>query len=100
VLLISDLSQTLWQQDPVTGRKQRVVSYTMPLSQSLGPKTTQVTENHVSSVWNSDFYGRDIIFFVWDILTSWACGWWHYVMLQVETFFEEHTTFIIRIEGG
>jgi len=43
----TDLSDSLWQQDPQTGTKQRVINYTMPLSQSLGPKTTQVTETQV-----------------------------------------------------
>jgi len=71
-VLISDLSHTLWQQDPQTGTKQRVVNFTMPLSQSLGPKTSQVTETQVSSVWNSDIYGREMICFAWDISTSWG----------------------------
>jgi len=43
----TDLSHTLWQEDPQTGTKRRVINYTMPLSQSLGPKTTQVTETQV-----------------------------------------------------
>jgi hypothetical protein len=43
----TDISQTLWQQDPQTGTKQRVVNFTIPLSQSLGPKTSQVTETQI-----------------------------------------------------
>ncbi|XP_021923999.1 GRAM domain-containing protein 1B-like isoform X2 [Zootermopsis nevadensis] len=43
----SDISHTPWQQDSETGTKQRVVTLTMPLSQSVGPKTTQVTEKQV-----------------------------------------------------
>ncbi|KAJ9582476.1 hypothetical protein L9F63_003169, partial [Diploptera punctata] len=40
----SDLAMTSWQQDSQTGNKQRVVTLTMPLNQSVGPKSTQVTE--------------------------------------------------------
>lgn len=47
-MCITDISHTPWQQDSETGTKQRVVTLTMPLSQSVGPKTTQVTEKQVS----------------------------------------------------
>ncbi|KAJ9588882.1 hypothetical protein L9F63_017822 [Diploptera punctata] len=40
----SYLAMTSWQQDSQTGNKQRVVTLTMPLNQSVGPKSTQVTE--------------------------------------------------------
>ncbi|XP_069702511.1 protein Aster-B-like isoform X3 [Periplaneta americana] len=43
----SDISHTPWQQDSQTGIKQRVVNLTMPLNQSVGPKSTQVTETQV-----------------------------------------------------
>ncbi|XP_033610597.1 protein Aster-B isoform X4 [Cryptotermes secundus] len=43
----TDMSHTAWQQDPQSGTKQRVVNYTIPLSQSVGPKSSQVTETQV-----------------------------------------------------
>lgn len=43
----TDMSHTAWQQDPQSGTKQRVVNYTMALSQSVGPKSSQVTETQV-----------------------------------------------------
>jgi hypothetical protein len=67
---IADLSHTSWQQDPQTGTKQRVVNFTMPLNQSLGPKSSQVTETQVSSTWHSDIYGGEMIYHAWDISTS------------------------------
>ena len=48
ICLLTDLAMTSWQQDSQSGRKQRVVTLTMPLSQSVGPKSTQVTETQVS----------------------------------------------------
>jgi hypothetical protein len=46
-MCVTDMSHTSWQQDPRTGIKQRVVTSTMPLSQSVGPKSTRVTETQV-----------------------------------------------------
>lgn len=42
-----DILQSPWQIDPETGQKVRQVSLTLSLSQSMGPKTAQVTENMV-----------------------------------------------------
>nr|CAD7429398.1 unnamed protein product [Timema monikensis] len=36
-----------WQQSPDSGLKQRVVTLTMPLSQSVGPKSTHVCETQI-----------------------------------------------------
>lgn len=52
ILYITDMSHTAWQQDPQSGTKQRVVNYTMPLSQSVGPKSSQVTETQVRCLLN------------------------------------------------
>nr|CAD7456239.1 unnamed protein product [Timema tahoe] len=40
----SDMNLSPWQQSPDSGLKQRVVTLTMPLSQSVGPKSTHVCE--------------------------------------------------------
>ncbi|XP_025601796.2 protein Aster-B-like [Athalia rosae] len=40
----TDLVQSAWTQNSQTGEKSRTVSFTVSLSQSVGPKTTQVTE--------------------------------------------------------
>nr|CAD7604613.1 unnamed protein product [Timema genevievae] len=39
-----DMNLSPWQQSPDSGLKQRVVTLTMPLSQSVGPKSTHVCE--------------------------------------------------------
>nr|CAD7410458.1 unnamed protein product [Timema poppensis] len=44
----SDMNLSPWQQSPDTGLKQRVVTLTMPLSQSVGPKSTHVCETQTS----------------------------------------------------
>jgi hypothetical protein len=51
-MYVADMSHTAWQQDPQSGRKQRVVNYTMALSQAVGPKTSQVTETQVRCLLN------------------------------------------------
>ncbi|XP_063225592.1 protein Aster-B-like isoform X2 [Bacillus rossius redtenbacheri] len=43
----SDINMSPWQPNPETGLKQRVVSLTMPLNQSVGPKSTSVCETQV-----------------------------------------------------
>ncbi|CAG2055791.1 unnamed protein product [Timema podura] len=42
-----DMNLSPWQQSPDSGLKQRVVTLTMPLSQSVGPKSTHVCETQV-----------------------------------------------------
>nr|CAD7398039.1 unnamed protein product [Timema cristinae] len=43
----SDMNLSPWQQSPDSGLKQRVVTLTMPLSQSVGPKSTHVCETQI-----------------------------------------------------
>lgn len=43
----TDISLNLWEQDSQSGTKQRVVNFTIPLNQSLGPKSSQVTETQI-----------------------------------------------------
>ncbi|XP_046427747.1 protein Aster-B isoform X3 [Neodiprion lecontei] len=43
----TDLVQSAWTQDSQTGQKSRTVSLTISLSQSVGPKSSQVTETQI-----------------------------------------------------
>ncbi|XP_011862780.1 PREDICTED: GRAM domain-containing protein 1B-like isoform X4 [Vollenhovia emeryi] len=43
----TDLVQSAWTQNDETGQKMRTISYTMPLSQAIGPRTCHVTEMQV-----------------------------------------------------
>ncbi|CAH1173491.1 unnamed protein product [Phaedon cochleariae] len=43
----TDLAQTPWTHDPLDGSKSRVVSSTVCLGQTMGPKSAQVTETQV-----------------------------------------------------
>lgn len=43
----SDLVQPSWEQDNNTEQKTRTVCLTLSLSQAVGPKSSQVTENQV-----------------------------------------------------
>lgn len=42
-----DLIQSAWTQNNQTGQKMRTLSYTMSLTQAIGPRTCQVTETQV-----------------------------------------------------
>lgn len=43
----TDLTQTPWTHNPLDNSKSRIVSLTMALGQTMGPKTAQVTETQV-----------------------------------------------------
>ncbi|XP_074033206.1 GRAM domain containing 1B isoform X2 [Leptinotarsa decemlineata] len=43
----TDLTQTPWTHNPLDNSKSRVVNLTVALGQTIGPKTSQVTETHV-----------------------------------------------------
>ncbi|CAH1975809.1 unnamed protein product [Acanthoscelides obtectus] len=43
----TDLTQTPWTQNPMDDSKSRVVSLTMALAQTVGPKSAQVTETQI-----------------------------------------------------
>ena len=43
----SDIVQTPWQQNSQTNQKQRVLNFTVALSNTMGPKTAQVCETQV-----------------------------------------------------
>lgn len=43
----TDLIQSAWTQNNETGQKMRILSYTMSLTQAIGPRTCQVTETQV-----------------------------------------------------
>ena len=43
----SDLTQTAWAHNPVDNNKARTIHLTIPLNQTLGPKSAQVTETQV-----------------------------------------------------
>lgn len=43
----TDLVQSAWTQNNQTGQKMRTISYTMSLTQAIGPRTCQVTETQV-----------------------------------------------------
>lgn len=43
----TDLTQTPWTHNPADNSKSRVVTLTMALNQSIGPKSSQVTECQV-----------------------------------------------------
>jgi hypothetical protein len=77
---IADMSHTSWQLDPQTGAKQRVLNYTMPLNQSFGPRSSQVTETQVSAIWYSQICSREVSYCIWNILTSWAV--WSLTLLK------------------
>jgi len=42
-----DLIQSAWTQNNQTGQKMRTLSYTMSLTQAIGPRSCQVTETQV-----------------------------------------------------
>ncbi|XP_033228649.1 protein Aster-B-like [Belonocnema kinseyi] len=43
----TDLVRSAWTQNPETGEKVRTVTLTMSLTQSVGPRSSQVTENQI-----------------------------------------------------
>ncbi|XP_018305385.1 GRAM domain-containing protein 1B isoform X1 [Mycetomoellerius zeteki] len=43
----TDLIQSAWTQNNQTGQKMRTLSYTMSLTQNIGPRTSQITETQV-----------------------------------------------------
>ncbi|KYN03970.1 GRAM domain-containing protein 1B, partial [Cyphomyrmex costatus] len=43
----TDLLQSAWTQNNQTGQKMRTLSYTMSLTQNIGPRTSQITETQV-----------------------------------------------------
>lgn len=43
----TDLVQCAWSQNNETGQKMRTISYTVTLTQAIGPRTSQLTENQV-----------------------------------------------------
>lgn len=53
----SDLTQTPWTHNPLDNSKSRVVSLTMALGQTMGPKTAQVTETQVLNA-QTNYEGR------------------------------------------
>lgn len=46
----TDLTQTPWTHNPLDNSKSRIVSLTMALGQTMGPKSAQVTETQVTIV--------------------------------------------------
>lgn len=54
----TDLTQTAWSHNGGDGTKIRIVNLTVPLTQTMGPKTSQVTETQVSATtfWKSLLY--------------------------------------------
>lgn len=48
VFIYIDLIQSAWTQNNQTGQKMRTLSYTMSLTQAIGPRTCQVTETQVT----------------------------------------------------
>lgn len=47
VFIHVDLVQSAWTQNNQTNQKMRIISYTMSLTQAIGPRTCQVTETQV-----------------------------------------------------
>ncbi|XP_076277317.1 protein Aster-B [Lasioglossum baleicum] len=58
----TDLVQSSWTQNEQTGQKVRTLSFTIALSQAIGPKTSQITETQIMlpSSRPGQFYGIDV----------------------------------------
>lgn len=47
IFIYVDLIQSAWTQNNQTGQKMRTLSFTVSLTQAIGPRTCQVTETQV-----------------------------------------------------
>lgn len=51
----TDLTQTPWIHNPADNSKSRIITSTLALNQTVGPKTTQATETQVSDFFYKTF---------------------------------------------
>lgn len=58
----TDLTQTPWTHNPVDNSKSRIITSTLALNQTVGPKTTQATETQVSVMINQFSFAFEIGF--------------------------------------